>query len=82
MLDGEIEYLNHGCNACHRFGEEYNGPDLLMVDKRRNDEWLKSWIMEPEKHFGENDIEGMRQKFKLAMPKKNVSAEHGDKIIT
>lgn len=82
MLTGEMEYLNHGCNACHRFGEEYNGPDLFMVHKRRSDEWLKSWIMNPEKHMQENDIEAMRQKFKLAMPNQNVSSEAADKIIT
>jgi nitrous-oxide reductase len=82
MLTGEMEYLNHGCNACHRFGEEYNGPDLFMVHKRRTDEWLKSWIMNPEDHFKENDIEAMRQKFKLAMPDQNVSDEAADKIIT
>ena len=81
MLPGEMEYLNHGCNACHRFGEEYNGPDLLMVDKRRNDEWLKSWITDTEKHLSEPDIEAMRQKYKLAMPNQNVSDEAADKII-
>ncbi|NOX46352.1 MAG: c-type cytochrome, partial [Chlorobi bacterium] len=81
MLPGEMEYLNHGCNACHRFGEEYNGPDLLMVDKRRTDEWLKSWITETEKHYVEKDIEAMRQKYKLAMPNQNVSDEAVVKII-
>ncbi len=81
MLPGEMEYLNHGCNACHRFGEEFNGPDLLMVDKRRTDEWLKSWIMETEKHLAEPDIEAMRQKYKLAMPNQNVSDEAADRII-
>lgn len=81
MLPGEMDYLNHGCNACHRFGEEYNGPDLLMVDKRRDDKWLKSWIMNPEEHMGENDIERMRQKYKLAMPNQNVSDEAADNII-
>ena len=81
MLPGEMEYTNHGCNACHRFGEEFNGPDLLMVDKRRTDEWLKSWITDTEKHLGEPDIEAMRQKYKLAMPNQNVSDEAADKII-
>ncbi len=82
MLPGEMEYLNHGCNACHRFGEEYNGPDLLMVDKRRSDEWLKSWITDTEKHYGEPDIEAMRQKYKLAMPNQNVTDEAANEIIT
>ncbi len=81
MIPGEMEYLNHGCNACHMFGKEYNGPDLLMVDKRRTDKWLKSWLMNTEHHMGEADIEAMRQKFKLAMPNQNVSDEAADKII-
>ena len=82
LLDGEMEYLNYGCNACHRFGEEFNGPDLLMVDKRRNDEWLTSWITNPEHHMKDADIEAMRQKYKLAMPDQNVSDEDVKKIIT
>lgn len=82
LLDGEMEFLNYGCNACHKFGEDFNGPDLLMVDKRRTDEWLKSWIMNPEEHFGEADIEAMRQRYKLAMPDQNVSEEDVAKIIT
>ena len=81
LLPGEMEYLNYGCNACHKFGADHNGPDLLMVEKRRNDEWLKSWILEPEKHLQEADIEAMRQKYKLAMPNQNVSEEDVVKII-
>jgi len=81
LLPGEMEYLNYGCNACHKFGAEHNGPDLLMVEKRRNDEWLKSWILDPEKHYKEKDIEAMRQKYKLAMPNQNVSEEDVVKII-
>jgi len=76
-----MEFLNYGCNACHKFGEEFNGPDLLMVDKRRTDTWLKSWIMNPEEHMKEADIEAMRQRYKLAMPNQNVSAADADRII-
>jgi len=82
LLDGEMEYLNYGCNACHRFGEDFNGPDLLMVDKRRTDEWLTSWITNPEHHMKDADIEAMRQQYKLAMPDQNVSDEDVKKIIT
>ncbi len=81
LLPGELEFLNYGCTACHKFGQEYNGPDLLMVDKRRSDEWLKSWITNPKPHFKEPDIEAMRQKYKLAMPNQNVSDEDVVKII-
>ncbi len=82
LLDGEMEFLNYGCNACHKFGEDFNGPDLLMVDKRRTDDWLRSWILDPEKHMQEPDIEAMRQRYKLAMPNQNVSEDDVDKIIT
>ena len=81
LLPGEMEFLNYGCNACHKFGSEFNGPDLLMVDKRRKDDWLKSWILNPEKHYKEADIEAMRQKYKLAMPNQNVSKEDVGKVI-
>jgi hypothetical protein len=81
LLPGEMEFLNYGCTACHKFGKDFNGPDLLMVDKRRSDEWLKSWIMHPEKHRKEADIEAMRQKYKLAMPNQNVSEQDISKII-
>jgi nitrous-oxide reductase len=81
LLPGELEFLNYGCTACHKFGKDFNGPDLLMVDKRRSDAWLKSWIMHPEKHRKEADIEAMRQKYKLAMPNQNVSAQDINKII-
>ncbi len=81
LLPGELEFLNYGCTACHKFGKDFNGPDLLMVDKRRSDAWLKSWIMHPEKHRKEADIEAMRQKYKLAMPNQNVSEQDIGKII-
>jgi mono/diheme cytochrome c family protein len=81
LLPGEMEFLNYGCTACHMFGKELNGPDLLMIDKRRSDDWLKSWITNPKKHYGEADIEAMRQKYKLAMPDQNVSDEDVKKII-
>lgn len=81
LLPGEMEFLNYGCNACHKFGEDFNGPDLLMVDKRRTDKWLKEWILNPETHLKNADIEAMRQRYKLAMPNQNVSEEDVVKII-
>ncbi len=81
MLPGEIEFLNYGCNACHKFGEDFNGPDLLMVHKRRSKEWLKEWILNPESKYKDPDIEAMRQKFKLAMPNQHVDPKDVDKLI-
>ncbi len=81
MLPGEIEFLNYGCNACHKFGEPFNGPDLLMVHKRRDDKWLRDWILDPESKYGDADIEAMRQTFKLAMPNQHVDPKDVDKLI-
>ena len=81
LLPGETEFLNHGCNACHKFGEDFNGPDLFMVNKRRSKEWLMEWITNPDSKRKDADIEAMRQRYKLAMPDQNVSKENAEKII-
>ncbi len=81
MLPGEMEFLNYGCNACHKFGEPFNGPDLLMVHKRRTDKWMKEWILDPESKYKDDDIEAMRQTYKLAMPNQHVDPKDVDKII-
>jgi len=81
MLPGEIQFLNYGCNACHKFGQPFNGPDLLMVHKRRSDKWLKEWILNPESKYKNPDIEAMRQTFKLAMPNQHVDPKDVDKLI-
>ena len=81
MLPGEIEFANYGCNACHMFGREFNGPDLFMVTKRRSKEWLRSWILNPEKHYNEPDIQAMYKRYKLHMPNQHVAEEDVDKII-
>ena len=81
LLPGELEFLNYGCSACHKFAEEFNGPDLFMIDKRRDDKWLKEWITDPESKMKDADIEAMRQHYKLAMPNQNVSEQDANKII-
>ncbi|NPA45928.1 MAG: Sec-dependent nitrous-oxide reductase [Chlorobi bacterium] len=81
MLPGEIEFLNYGCNACHKFGEDFNGPDLLMVHKRRSKEWLKDWILHTEKHHKDPDIVALANKFKLYMPNQHVDPKDVDKLI-
>ena len=75
LLPGELEYLNYGCSACHKFGREFNGPDLAMIELRRDDKWLEEWILDPDSKMKDTDIEAMRQHYKLAMPNQNVSKE-------
>ncbi len=81
LLPGETEFLNYGCNACHKFGEDFNGPDLFMIDKRRSAEWIEAWILDPESKMKDADIEAMRQRYKLAMPNQHVSKEDAKKIM-
>ena len=81
LLPGEMEFLNYGCNACHKFGEPFNGPDLMHIGKRRDAKWLKEWILDPESKFKDADIEGMRQYYKLAMPNQHVDPKDIDKLI-
>ena len=81
LLPGEMEFLNYGCNACHKFGEPFNGPDLMHIGKRRDAKWLKEWILDPESKYKDADIEGMRQYYKLAMPNQHVDPKDIDKLI-
>ncbi len=81
LMTGELEFLNYGCNACHKFGEDFNGPDLLMVDKRRSDKWLEEWILDPDSHFKDADVQALYKRFKLKMPNQNVSKDDVKKII-
>jgi len=51
------------CAACHTIGggdmvgvDKVNvGPDLLGVTQRREESWLRRWIMEPDKMLAEKD---------------------------
>ncbi|NPA42910.1 MAG: Sec-dependent nitrous-oxide reductase [Chlorobi bacterium] len=81
MLPGELEFLNYGCNACHKFGEDFNGPDLYNVHKRRDEKWLREWILNPESKYNDADIQAMIKYYKLAMPNQHVAPEDVDKII-
>ncbi len=81
LMPGELEFLNYGCNACHKFGEDFNGPDLLMVDKRRTEKWLEEWILDPDSHFKDADVQALYKRFKLKMPNQNVSKDDVKKII-
>lgn len=81
LIPGELEFLNYGCNACHKFGEDFNGPDLLMINMRRTDKWLEEWILDPDSHFNDPDMQAMFKMYKLKMPNQNVSKEDVSKII-
>jgi nitric oxide reductase subunit C len=49
---GEAIYKTQGCSACHRIGGVGGtiGPDLSMVGKRRDKEWIEAQIRDPRSH--------------------------------
>lgn len=65
------------CSSCHTLGDTEHagmrsiGPDLLGVTQRREPNWLKRWIKEPEQMLAEKDPLAMQlyeQYNRLAMP--------------
>lgn len=55
MDRGESLYRTR-CASCHQIGGgESLGPDLMMVSSRRDPEWLRRWIKEPDKMIAEGD---------------------------
>jgi nitric oxide reductase subunit C len=49
---GEAIYKTQGCSACHRIGGVGGtiGPDLSMVGKRRDKEWIEAQLRDPRSH--------------------------------
>lgn len=46
---GQEIYNSKGCGACHTIGKgKISGPDLLGVTERRDEEWLKKWLKNPD----------------------------------
>lgn len=72
---GEIAYAEGGCNGCHVIGKVSSGPDLVGVLGRHEngEEWVKQWIMHPEKMYDNPYIQAMTSYFNLKMPNQNMS---------
>ncbi|MBC3438031.1 SCO family protein [Pseudomonas sp. BW16M2] len=65
------------CSSCHTLGDAEPGathgigPDLLGVTRQREEQWLKRWLMEPDRMLAEKDPLAMllyAQYNQLAMP--------------
>jgi hypothetical protein len=53
-LDGETIIQSVGCLACHKVGElgesgPYGGGDLSNIGDKRSDEWLYTWLFQPDR---------------------------------
>ncbi len=80
---GHAAYLEGGCNGCHVIGKVSSGPDLVGVLSRHKngEEWVKQWIMHPEKMYENDYIKSMVNYFNLRMPNQGMSEEQTKDII-
>ncbi len=80
---GHAAYLEGGCNGCHVIGKVSSGPDLVGVLSRHKngEEWVKQWIMHPEKMYENDYIKSMVNYFNLRMPNQGMSEAQTKDII-
>ena len=71
------------CSACHGFGREGVGPDLLAVTQKRERDWLLRWIMEPDKMLAEKDpvAIALKEKYKISMPNMRLNQQDVESVI-
>jgi len=64
------------CLACHSIGQGKKlGPDLAGLTKRRNDAWITSWLLNPEKMLA-NDADAkimLKEYNNIPMPNQNLT---------
>ena len=79
---GEYTFRNH-CAACHTIGRgDHFGPDLAGVTTRRDHDWLKRFILDPEdvRAAGDPIALALRAKYQqVVMPSLDLSA--GDATV-
>lgn len=72
---GEKAYLRGGCNGCHVIGQVSSGPDLTGSLKRKGEQWVYEFTMDPESKFNEPYTKGMIHYFNLRMPNQHMTSE-------
>lgn len=81
---GQYMFTSH-CAACHTIGKgEHIGPDLLGVTSSRDREWLKRFIIAPDKVFAAGDPTALalREKYKqVRMPNLDLARSDVDAIL-
>jgi nitrite reductase (NO-forming) len=71
------------CLACHSLGAGPRvGPDLLHVNERRSEAWLKSWLTSPEKMLAADDTaKALLARFNVPMPNQNLSPAEIKQVV-
>ena len=78
---GEKAYLRGGCNGCHVIGQVSSGPDLTGSLKRKGEQWVYEFTMDPESKFNEPYTKGMIHYFNLRMPNQHITSEETKDIV-
>lgn len=78
---GEKAYLRGGCNGCHVIGQVSSGPDLTGSLKRKGEQWVYEFSMDPESKFNEPYTKGMIHYFNLRMPNQHMTSEETKDIV-
>lgn len=78
---GEKAYLRGGCNGCHDIGQVSSGPDLTGSLKRKGEQWVYEFTMDPESKFNEPYTKGMIHYFNLRMPNQHMTSEETKDIV-
>lgn len=74
---GKELFQNKGCIACHTIGKgKITGPDLLGVTERREEQWLKQWLKNPDEMILTDPIaKDMLKEYFVPMPNQGLSDE-------
>jgi mono/diheme cytochrome c family protein len=85
LIEGK-EIYQANCAACHTIGEgsKRAGPNLKGVNTRREAEWLKRWIMEPDIMLAEGDPIALELKEKynnIPMPNFGITEEQAENVL-
>lgn len=78
---GEKAYLRGGCNGCHVIGQVSSGPDLTGSLKRKGEQWVYEFTMDPESKFNEPYTKGMIHYSNLRMPNQHMTSEETKDIV-
>ncbi|WP_279127127.1 Sec-dependent nitrous-oxide reductase [Parasutterella excrementihominis] len=78
---GEKAYLRGGCNGCHVIGQVSSSPDLTGSLKRKGEQWVYEFTMDPESKFNEPYTKGMIHYFNLRMPNQHMTSEETKDIV-
>ncbi|NIP37609.1 MAG: cytochrome c [Candidatus Dadabacteria bacterium] len=80
---GESLFTDKGCAACHTIGKgKLAGPDLLGVTERREIEWLKKWLKNPDTMVMTDPIaKEMLKEYFVPMPNQGLSDDEIEILI-